>query len=146
MAARKVKVYNDNAQVPKWKETFKGEELIIEYGKPIEMDFFDAHEFKGQFFPMRLLGDDKTQDPRTMKMIRVEAVDLNALNKEVEKTMGFTCNACKKSYANVKLLTKHSELEHAELVVVDEEIEAEIKLEHKKRGRPAKTNAVQTVE
>lgn len=143
MAARKVKVYNDNEKVPKWKETFKGEEVVIEFGKPIEMDFFDAHEFKGQYFPMRLLGDDATQDPKTMKMIRVEAVDLNALNKEVEKTMGFTCNACKKSYANVSLLTKHSEVEHADLVVIDEQIEDEIKEAKRKPGRPLKTETVQ---
>lgn len=146
-----IKVYNDNPQVPKWKEEFKGQQIVIEYGKPIEMEFFEANEFKSQFYPFKYMADDTTQDPKTMKMIRLEKIDLNEINKEVEKTIGFTCNACKKTFDNVKLLTNHSESEHAELIVVDERLEEELKElkkaePPKKRGRPNKVETVQATE
>jgi hypothetical protein len=75
----KVKVWNDNLKNldPKTGkplphvEVFKGETLTIPAGECIEMDWEEAMEFKGQFFPMVLRGDG-THDPKGFKMIRVE--------------------------------------------------------------------------
>jgi len=141
---RKVKVYNDNQNVKVWKETFKGLDVEIEYGKPIEMDFYEAHEFRGQYFPIKKLADE-TQDPKTMKMIRVESVDLNELHEDIKKTAGYKCNACNKNYPSALMLFKHSEVEHAEQMVEDPELDHEIEIEKKaKRGRPAKISAEAT--
>lgn len=65
----KVKVWNDNEF--EHRERFKGVELVIAPGASIEMDYEEAVEFKGQFTPPRVGGDD-APDPRFFKMIRVE--------------------------------------------------------------------------
>lgn len=64
-----VKVWNDNKY--QHTEMFKGDKIHIPAGGFIEMDWFEAMEFRGQFTGIKLLGDD-TPDPEGFKMIRVE--------------------------------------------------------------------------
>lgn len=66
----KVKVWNDN-EYPH-EEEFKGEKIRIEAHQFIEMDWEEAVEFKGQYTPIKFLGDGQTHDPRGFKKIRVE--------------------------------------------------------------------------
>ncbi len=65
----KVKVWNDN-KYPHT-ERYKGKEITIPAGEYIEMDYFDAVDFQGQFTPVRYLGTG-AHDPACFKMIRVE--------------------------------------------------------------------------
>ncbi len=65
-----VKVWNDN-KFPHT-ESFKGETITIPPGGFIEMDYLEACDFAGQFTPMKKQADGSA-DPRTFKMIRVEA-------------------------------------------------------------------------
>lgn len=64
-----VKVWNDHDR--DHVEKFKGETIRIPAGGYIEMDYIDAHDFKGQFFGMRMLGPNNP-DPACFKKIRVE--------------------------------------------------------------------------
>lgn len=75
----KVKVWNDNKY--DHTEPFKGKTLTIKAGEFIEMDYDEAVEFKGQFTPPRLGGDD-APDPRFFKMIRVEKPPVVELRPE----------------------------------------------------------------
>lgn len=140
MTKGKVKVWNDNSVI--WTESFKGEKITIPAKSFVEMDFYEAHEFKGQFSPVKLKGDG-TQDPTTFKMIRVEMPTKETADGDDDGQEIFQCNMCRKIFTTDAALTKHSESQHADHIVVDADAE---KLVAKKRGRPtkAKTDAAET--
>lgn len=145
----KVKVYNDNKNVPVWKETFKGDPISINYGEPIEMDFFDANEFKGQYFQRKNLADN-TQDPKTFKMIRIEKIDPKLVHTELDKSKAHKCFVCAAPFATEKQLMEHGVQAHQDVLIpeTDEEIEARVQEQTQKRkpGRPAKVQAQETAE
>lgn len=130
----KVKVYTDNPHVKVWKETFKGETIEIKYGEPIEMEFYEAHEFRGQFYP-QIIRADRTQDPVSFKMIRVEKPAEGEVDDGVEV---FQCNACKKVFTTDTLLTKHGESVHGDKMVIDPALDREIAAKKRGPGRPTK--------
>lgn len=115
------KVWNDNPHTD-WKEMFKGDLVTIPSGKSIDMEFYDAHEFKGQYSPIKLKPDE-TQDPKSFKMIRVEKIVENKEAGELEVQNVFPCNLCKKVFDSEETLVTHSEKMHADQIVVDEEAE-----------------------
>lgn len=117
-----VKVWNDNTI--KWEETFKDAKIIIPAKGSIEMEFYEAHEFKGQYFPPTMRGDG-TQDPKTFKMIRIEVPPQT--EDEDEGMELFSCHSCRKVFTTEALLTKHSESEHSHQMVVDPAAEKEAK-------------------
>lgn len=127
-----VKVWNDSSEFD-WSESFKGEQITIPKGKFIEMELYEANDFRGQFSPIKLLGDG-TQDPKSLKKIRVERLTQEQLDT-VDENEVYQCNLCKKTYTSEASLLKHSEKTHTEQMVVDAEAEIELP---KKRGRPRK--------
>lgn len=129
----RVKVWNDNPHTD-WTEMFKGEKISIPSGKCIEMEFFEATEFKGQFSPIRIKGDE-TQDPKSFKMIRVEKINQEDGELDIRHDIS-QCNLCKKSFNSEAALLKHSEAQHADQMVVDNLAEASIP--KRKPGRPKK--------
>ncbi len=112
------RVWNDSPHTD-WKEIFKGDTILIPKGKFIEMEFYDAHEFKGQYSPIRLKADE-TQDQTSFKMIRVEKIIDDKESGEVEVQTVFPCNLCKKAFDSDEALLKHSNANHADRVVRDE--------------------------
>ncbi len=128
----KVKVWNDNPHTD-WAEKFKGDDVNIPSGKCIEMEFYEAHEFRGQYTPIRIRGDG-TQDPKSFKMIRVEQLTQEKRDEMDEGQEVFQCNLCKKIYTTEASLMKHSESQHEDQIVVDHDAEKSIP---KKRGRPS---------
>lgn len=116
------KVWNDNPHTD-WKETFKGDIVTIPSKKFIEMEFYDAHEFKGQYSPIKLKPDE-TQDPASFKMIRVEKIVENMEDGEIEVPDVFPCNLCKKAFDSEEALIKHATAQHADRMIVDEEAES----------------------
>lgn len=131
----RVRVWNDNKHTT-WKEKFKGDDVVIKSGAFVEMEFYEAHEFKGQFSPIKVKGDG-TQDETSFKMIRVEPItDSASSDEEIE---AYPCNLCKKNYASEAALLKHSETSHADRMVTDAEAEQIVK---RKPGRPAKVTEV----
>lgn len=135
----KVQVWNDH-DFP-WTEMFKGDKVTIPPKSFLEMNFYEAHEFKGQYVVLEKMADE-TINPKTQKRIRcVEAAHAKALSggndgaddgQEV-----FQCNAkgCRKMFTTESALLNHSETTHAEEMVTDGDAEEALP---KKRGRPAK--------
>lgn len=118
----KVKVWNDSTH--DWTETFKGDKITIKAKEHIEMEESEAVEFKGQYSGFHLLANG-TQDPKTMKMIRIEKPKHTP--EEEEGMEIFPCQACRKVFTTEELLLKHSDKEHAAQVVVDPVAEKEMK-------------------
>lgn len=122
----RAKVYNDNKVV--WKEEFRGEMLEIPAGGSIEMEYFDAYQFRGQFKAPRKDYDGGFL-PESQKMIRVEPLD--APSPELEQ---HTCVVCKFKAGGEKVLKAHVEEAHAHLAVTDDEAEKEIKYKQGKKA------------
>jgi hypothetical protein len=109
-----VKVWNDNTYAHK--EHFKGDLVEIPAKSFIYMDESDAHDFKGQFYPMKKNADGQ-QTADSFKKIRVEASGA-ALPVKI------LCNICKYSANSDKELLEHTKKEHASApVLTDEELD-----------------------
>lgn len=113
------RVYNDHTM--DHKEKFKGDEIIIKAGKYILMDYEDAVQFKGQYFPMRMNADNR-QDPESYKMIRIIQHDASAVD---EKTVEFICNVDGKKFTTKKELDAY-EAQFSHLVVEDPTLDEEM--------------------
>lgn len=125
------KVWNDSEH--EWKEKFKGDLIVIPAKSFIEMEFYDAHAFKGQF-PGIFLDANDQQIPQSMKIIRVEGEPPGAL-----KTDQMNCQMCKEKFLSFASLNDHVSLRHKDSVIVDEEAEEAIAT--KRRGRKPKSEA-----
>lgn len=101
-----VMVYNDN--IYPLTENFKGDRIHIEPNQFVEMDFYDAHEFKGQYKPIQVDGAGNKK-PESFKKVRiVMPKDFNiqkAMNISPDSSL--KCNACGKVFKNVVELNKH---------------------------------------
>jgi len=64
-------VWNKHPEGLTHEEKFKGETIKIKAGEYILMDYEEAVQFKGQYFPIKLRGDN-TQDPATFKVIELK--------------------------------------------------------------------------
>ena len=119
-----VKVWNDNTH--DYKEKFKDNEIVIPAKGFVEMEYYDAHEFKGAFKGIERDGDNQPM-PRSYKMIRVEdpAIEIDA------KIESNTCAACKFRGASPKSLLEHILANHADQAAVDEDAEKELKSKKK---------------
>lgn len=109
-----VKVWNDGDY--DWKETFKGDPVSIKAKEFITMERQDAIEFRGQYYPPKIMSDD-TQDPKSYKRIRIE-IPLDVSPEQDEGMEVFMCQACKRAFTTDALLVKHSESEHADRAIV----------------------------
>jgi hypothetical protein len=119
------RVWNDNDHPHK--EKFKGEDIVIPPHKFVEMEFYEAYEFKGRMTPIKYDGNN-VQTPQSYKMIRVEPIAEGAAASAPET---HTCLACNKSHATKAELEAHTDMEHLD-VLADQE------LAQKRRGRPRK--------
>jgi hypothetical protein len=115
----KVKVWNLN-QYP-YKETFKGDEIVIPPQSFIEMEYYDAHEFRGSYSPIKRDHDNQPL-PQSFKMIRIEEGDAVPAIEDTKNQ----CVACKYKASDEKDLMSHIKETHAHQAAVDKEAEAEI--------------------
>jgi hypothetical protein len=127
-----VRVWNRNSVVHK--ETFKGDEIVIQPGKFIMMDFNEANDFRGQFFtPKFNKGGAQTID--SMKYIEIDKNDykaaLDELNSRGEdrakKT--YVCMKCNKEFSSKRALLTHVKNTHSDELADDEtreELDAEL--------------------
>lgn len=125
-----VKVFNDN-KYP-YKENFKGENIVIEPGKFITMDYYEAIEFRGTYSPIRRDANEQPM-PTSFKMIRIDDTLDSVPEVKVDENKCLVCNYKAASKAD---LDEHMKLAHADQAVVDQEAEAEIVA--RRRGRPAR--------
>lgn len=115
------------------KEMFKGEPLEIKAGEFVEMEFYDAHEYKGQYRPINTdAGGFGT--PESFKMVEVVKIvdgEEDAIDVQTHK-----CMSCSKTYESEKVLKAHCEEAHeTQETLVIPDMDREIQ---KKKGRPAK--------
>lgn len=64
-------VWNKHPEGKTHREKFKGDDVVIKANEYILMDYEEAVQFKGQFFPIRDRGDG-TQDPDSYKCIELK--------------------------------------------------------------------------
>lgn len=122
----KVKVWNDNKL--KHSEMFKDELIEIPPGGYILMESDEAVNFRGQFHPIKLGGDDQPL-PESFKMIRLTPHDSTEV--ETKPVDQHVCLVCKYKAPSEKDLISHCSKEHADRLIVDEEAEAELKKKKK---------------
>lgn len=115
-----VKVWNDNDY--EYKETFKDKPLVIAPHSCIEMEYYEAHEFKGTYKSIQRDGDNQPL-PQTYKKIRVEELSSAEVDAKIESN---TCTACKFRGGSAKELFDHVVASHAHQSVVDDEAEKEV--------------------
>lgn len=114
MNKNEVKVWNHNEYTHK--ETFKEKVVVIEPHKFVVMDYYDAVQFLGQFFPMRH-GKDGVQDPRSYKYLQIDPDDLKRFREQREsksddKDQVFVCHRCMKEFLTKNGLLKHIKTRH----------------------------------
>lgn len=68
----KYRVYNMHRDGLTHKEVFKGDLITIKAGDYVLMDYEDAVQFKGQFFPIKTDAMGQ-QTPESYKMIKIES-------------------------------------------------------------------------
>jgi hypothetical protein len=93
----RARVWNSNTEV--YSEMFKDKLITIEPGKFVEMDYYDAVQFKGQWPGPAKLGK------KFVKMIEVEA--LPSGDPEAQQ---FKCNVCPALFLSAKDLEEHSKV------------------------------------
>lgn len=119
-----VKVWNDNDH--DYREMFKGHEIKIRARSSIEMEYYDAHEFKGSFKAIERDADNQPL-PQSFKKIRVEEPKTD-VDAKIEVN---TCAACNYKAVTPKDLLTHILANHADEAVVDEEAEKAIRAKKK---------------
>ncbi len=115
-----VRVYNDN--IYPHKEKFKGEEIYIPPKCFVEMEFYDAVEFKGQYTPIVVDGGG-APIPQSFKMIRIVQPD----GFQLEDSKKIVCNSCGKQFDSSKELDDHVNEFHIDLIVDEDEREKRLK-------------------
>lgn len=104
-----VKVWNDN--VHEFKSRFKGDDITIPAKGFVEMEYYDAHEFRGQYHPI-FRDASGLQAPESFKIIRIEKIDAEPVL--TLSATPFSCMKCSKSYESSPVLEAHIKTAHAE--------------------------------
>ncbi len=128
----KWRVYNAHPMGYTHEEMFKGEKIVIKAGEFVLMDYEDAVQFRGQYFPM-ITNPQGVQDPKSYKVIKIEA---GPEAKEEEKTESkvYVCHVDGKEFTDKKLLEEYMKANFSHLLVKDESLDDEIK-KRNKQGR-----------
>lgn len=124
-----VKVWNKN--IHPLTELFKGNQITIPAGKYIEMEFFEAHEFKGQYHAQPVDVDGRLlDDPKHYKMITIE----KAGGAEAVVLTDHMCLVCKHKSPSEEELDAHVKVRHADQAKLELPAEDEKKKQTKKAG------------
>lgn len=116
-------------------EKFKEREISIKAGEYVLMDYEEAVQFRGQFFPMKKDAQG-APDPRGFKCIQIEKHDDQT---DETKTSEFVCHFDGAKFPSQSLLDAYVKQNYSEHSFKDEAIEEEIKAEKK---RTTKTTSV----
>ena len=108
------KVWNDN-KFP-FVQEFKGDQIRIEPGKSVEMDYDDAIQFKSMYFPPQYDGSNN-QKPESYKMIRVEG------QPPLVEQQFHICSCCGDKFLTEAELSRHVDKNHLEQMVDIKEAE-----------------------
>lgn len=123
-----VRVYNDN--VYPYDEVFKGDKIHIPSKKFIEMDEFEAIQFRGTF-KAPVLDADGNHTAAGFKMIRLEKITGEA--PAAPKVDELQCLACKYKATTKEDFNEHVKT-HSAQMLIDEEAEEAIKMKRKAKA------------
>lgn len=130
------RVWNKHPEGLTHKEKFREQVVEIKAGAYVLMDYEDAVQFRGQYFPMvkNAMG---APDPKGFKCIFLEPHGDAAA--ETGKAQEFVCMRDGAKFPTQAMLDRHIETNYKDEVVKDEALEEEIQRETKRGpGRPAK--------
>jgi uncharacterized C2H2 Zn-finger protein len=115
-----VRVYNDN--VYPYRENFRGNQIDIPPGGYIDMDYYEAIDFRGTYCPIKTDGGGKPL-AESFKLIRIVQPE----NFQAEDAKRNICNSCGKSFPNAKDLEDHINENHINEMIDDKEREKRLK-------------------
>ncbi len=115
-----VRVYNDN--VFPYKEVFRGEMIEIPPKGFIEMDFYEAIDFKGTYSPIKTDGGGKPL-AESYKIIRIVTPE----NFQAEDAKNNICHSCSKTFLSAKELEDHVNENHLNDLIDEKEREKRLK-------------------
>lgn len=130
------RVWNMHPDGKTHKETFRGDMIEIPANQYVLMDYEDAYQFKGQYYPMKFDAMGQ-QDRNSFKVLKLEPHDGSAVTVPTK----FVCQMDGKSFDTKAELDAYTKANYADLAFKDEALEKTIEQtqpEIKKRGRPAK--------
>lgn len=119
-----VRVYNDN--VHPYYEKFKGEDVSIPARGFVEMDFFEAVEFRGTYSPIQVDGGGAAK-PESFKMLRI----VQPQEFVVEDKKEPQCHSCGKFFENLEILDAHISELHIDQILDKDEKEKRLKTKGK---------------
>ena len=116
------RVYNDNSHGFTHREVFRGEQINIEAGDFVLMDYDDAVLFRGQYSPM-IMSSQGVQDPKSYKMIRIEAGPEAGKEEIAEENKVYVCMMDGKEFVSKKELDAYVKANFADYVVKDDALD-----------------------
>ena len=146
--SNKWRVYNKHRNGLTHREKFRDDMIEIKAGSYILMDYEDAVQFKGNYFPMKMTPTG-VQDPISFKEIEIMP-DTEGFKPVHEKSNKFVCQRDGKEFATKYELDAYSEAKYGHEVFKDDALEDSVqspepeeeKIEQpvkKKMGRPFKS-------
>jgi hypothetical protein len=107
------------------KEMFRGDMIEIKANQYRLMDYEDAVQFKGQYFPM-IMSADGTHDPKGFKVLKLEAHTEDTEVIEKPKEQVFVCQFDGKKFTSQAELEKYTNSNYGALIFKDETLDKEI--------------------
>lgn len=120
------RVYNMHPDGLTHTEKFKDDLLVIKAGEFILMDYEDAVQFKGNYFPVKLDAMGKPTR-ETFKVIKI-VPDNSKESADIEKSLPkkFICNMDGKQFASQTELDVYTKENYGHLIFKDEALEEQI--------------------
>lgn len=132
----KWRVYNRHPEGMTHREKYKEQMITIPAGGFVLMDYEDAVQFRGQYFPMKKNAQG-APDPASFKVIHLEPDNAEVKAAPVE----FICHFDGRKFPTQSALDQYLTENYADKTFKDEALEETIKEETQERrgpGRPAK--------
>lgn len=129
----KWRVYNIHKDGFTHKEKFKGDDIVIPAGEFVLMDYEDAVQFKGQYFPI-VINAQGVQDPKSYKMLKIEAGPEAKLDEIDNKQRIYICHVDGKEFSDKASLDEYMKTNFSHLLIKDEALDKEIEAKKTKRG------------
>lgn len=127
------RVWNKHPMGYTHKEEFKDETIEIPANEYILMDYEDAVQFRGQYFPMKKTAQG-TDDPKGFKVLFLEPHNESLAASIHEESGGeFVCHFDGRKFPTQQLLDRYIKQNYADEIFVDEALEEEIKKSKAKR-------------
>lgn len=134
----KWRVWNKHPNGFTHKEKFKEQLIEIKAGEYVLMDYEDAVQFRGQYFPMKKDAQG-APDPAGFKVIHLERH-----GEEAVKPTEFVCHFDGKKFPTQILLDQHLTENYSDRTFKDDALEEEIKKEEKAKRSPGRPRAEKT--